>query len=62
MYAIYREVHPPTGVEHCLECHFVDGSQKNLVIAATSILKVFQVVSMVQCTPILCVHVSTYIR
>ena len=45
MYAVYREVHPPTGIEHCLECHFVDSSQKNLVVAATSVLRVFTLVS-----------------
>ncbi len=45
MYAIYREVHPPTGIEHCLECHFVDETQKNLVTAATSVLRVFRLVS-----------------
>ena len=46
MYAIYRELHPPTGVEHCLECHFFDQRCKNLVVASTSLLRVFDVVSL----------------
>ena len=41
MYAIYRELHPPTGVEHCLECHFFNLQQRNLVVAATSLLRVY---------------------
>ena len=41
MYAIYRELHPPTGVEHCLECHFFNGKSKNLAVAAASMLKVY---------------------
>lgn len=46
MYAIYRELHPPTGVEHCLECHFFDQRSKSLVVASTSLLRVFDVVSL----------------
>ena len=41
MYAIYRELHPPTGVEHCTECHFFNQKQKSLVVAAASVLKVY---------------------
>ena len=41
MYAIYRELNPPTGVEHCIECNFFDEKQKSLVVAATSVLRVY---------------------
>lgn len=41
MYAIYRELHPPTGVEHCLECHFFSLRRRSLVVAATSVLRVY---------------------
>ena len=41
MYAIYRELHPPTGVEHCIECRFLDVNQSSLVVAATSMLRVY---------------------
>jgi cleavage and polyadenylation specificity factor subunit 1 len=41
MYAIYRELHPPTGVEQCLECHFFSLKRKSLAVAATSVLRVY---------------------
>ena len=41
MYAIYRELNPPTGVEHCIECNFFNENQKSLVVAATSVLRVY---------------------
>lgn len=47
MYAIYRELHPPTGVEHCLECHFFNLRQRSLVVAATSFLRVYNLISTV---------------
>lgn len=46
MYAIYRELHPPTGVEHCLECHFFNLKRKSLVVAAASVLKVYDLCSV----------------
>jgi cleavage and polyadenylation specificity factor subunit 1 len=41
MYAIYRELHPPTGVEHCVECNFFNLKRKSLAVAAASVLKVY---------------------
>ena len=41
MYAIYRELNPPTGVEHCIECNFFNENQESLVVAATSVLRVY---------------------
>jgi cleavage and polyadenylation specificity factor subunit 1 len=41
MYAVYRELHPPTGVEHCLECNFFDDKSSSLVVASTSLLRVY---------------------
>lgn len=41
MYALYRELHPPTGVEHCLECNFFSQKQSSLVVASTSVLRVY---------------------
>lgn len=46
MYAIYRELHPPTGVEHCLECNFFDPKRKSLAVAAASVLKVYDLCSV----------------
>lgn len=41
MYAVHRELHPPTGVEHCLECNFFDPKRPSLVVASTSLLRVY---------------------
>lgn len=43
MYAIYRELHPPTGVEHCLGCHFFNLETEQLLVASTSLLRVYEV-------------------
>ncbi len=43
MYAISRDLHPPTGVEHCLECHFFDLKKTSLLVASTSLLRVYEV-------------------
>lgn len=43
MYAIYREVHPPTGVEHCTSCHFIHSEKEQVAVASTSLLRIFDV-------------------
>ena len=61
MYAIYREQHPPTGVEHCLECHFFDLKRRSLVVAATSVLRVYDILQQVSTSlmqELLVVHAS----
>ena len=42
MYAIYKQMHPPTGVELCTYCHFINGTEKNLVICAVNQLYVYR--------------------
>lgn len=45
MYALYREIHPPTAVEHCVSCSFLRGSsggERNLVTASASYLRVYK--------------------
>ena len=44
MYALYKEIHPPTAVEHCVSCRFLRGSsgEHNLVTAAASYLRVYR--------------------
>jgi cleavage and polyadenylation specificity factor subunit 1 len=49
MYAIYRELNPPTGVEHCIECNFFNENQKSLVVAATSVLRVYNLCKVRWC-------------
>lgn len=42
MYAIYKQTHPPTGVEHCVHCHFLSSVESNLVVAGTSQLRIYK--------------------
>jgi len=42
VYALYRQVHPVTTIEHCICCNFVDQDQKNLVVAGTNLLQVYR--------------------
>ncbi|XP_054023473.1 cleavage and polyadenylation specificity factor subunit 1 [Dryobates pubescens] len=42
MYAVYKQAHPPTGLEFALFCHFFSPAEKNLVVAGTSQLYVYR--------------------
>ncbi|XP_070574061.1 cleavage and polyadenylation specificity factor subunit 1-like [Ptychodera flava] len=42
MYALYKQIHPPTGIEHCLYCNFFSKDEKNLVIAGATQLNVYR--------------------
>uniref|UniRef100_A0A8C4Q1K6 Cleavage and polyadenylation specificity factor subunit 1 n=1 Tax=Eptatretus burgeri TaxID=7764 RepID=A0A8C4Q1K6_EPTBU len=42
MYAIHRQVHPPTGIEHAVYCQFLPNQSQNLVVAGNSQLHVFR--------------------
>ncbi|KAM4687220.1 cleavage and polyadenylation specificity factor subunit 1-like, partial [Rhinophrynus dorsalis] len=42
MYAVYRQAHPPTGLEFSMYCNFFSNSEKNLVVAGTSQLYVYR--------------------
>ncbi|XP_053401547.1 cleavage and polyadenylation specificity factor subunit 1-like [Mercenaria mercenaria] len=42
MYAIYKQMHQPTGVEHCVYCNFLSTSEQNLVIAAVNQIHVYR--------------------
>lgn len=42
MYSIYRQLHPTTGIEHCIYCNFIDIEEKNLVIASINQLHVYR--------------------
>ncbi|XP_077982143.1 cleavage and polyadenylation specificity factor subunit 1-like [Glandiceps talaboti] len=41
MYALYKQIHPPTGIEHCLYCNFFSKDECNLVIAGANQLHVY---------------------
>ncbi|TRZ10087.1 hypothetical protein HGM15179_017021 [Zosterops borbonicus] len=42
MYAVYKQTHPPTGLEFSLFCHFFSAAERNLVVAGTSQLFVYR--------------------
>ncbi|XP_051631982.1 cleavage and polyadenylation specificity factor subunit 1-like, partial [Manacus candei] len=42
MYAVYKQTHPPTGLEFSLYCHFFSALERNLVVAGTSQLFVYR--------------------
>ena len=42
MYAIYKQTHPPTGIEHCVYCQFFSPAENNLVVAGTSQLRIYK--------------------
>ena len=42
MYAIYKQSHPPTGIEHCVYCSFFKSSESNLVVAAVNQIHVYR--------------------
>ncbi|KAK9727894.1 mRNA cleavage and polyadenylation factor subunit [Basidiobolus ranarum] len=45
MYTLFREVFPPTGVEHAVQANFISSNVTNLIVAKTSILQIFTVVT-----------------
>ncbi|XP_073536236.1 cleavage and polyadenylation specificity factor subunit 1 isoform X4 [Phyllobates terribilis] len=42
MYAVYRQAHPPTGLEFSMFCNFFSNTERNLVVAGTSQLYVYR--------------------
>ncbi|KAM8811110.1 LOW QUALITY PROTEIN: cleavage and polyadenylation specificity factor subunit 1 [Eudromia elegans] len=42
MYAVYKQAHPPTGLEFALYCSFLGSAERNLVVAGTSQLYVYR--------------------
>lgn len=48
MYALYKQLHPPTGVEYSVCCNFFDHSEKNLVTAGVNQIQVYRLCSEVE--------------
>ncbi|XP_074995638.1 cleavage and polyadenylation specificity factor subunit 1-like, partial [Calonectris borealis] len=42
MYAVYKQAHPPTGLEFSMFCNFFSNAERNLVVAGTSQLYVYR--------------------
>ena len=45
-FLLQRTLHPPTGVDHCLESYFFSSLEKNLLIVQATELVVFSVVQV----------------
>ena len=45
VYALYRQLHPVTGIEHCVYCNFIDIEEKNLVISGVNQLQIYRLSS-----------------
>ena len=44
LYAIFKQAHPPSAIEHCLVCNFYSAYENNLVVAGTSLVRVYRLV------------------
>lgn len=44
MFAICKQTHPATGIEHSISCNFFNNTEKNLVTAGANVLKVFRII------------------
>ena len=42
MYAVYKQIHPPTAVEHSVCCRFFSTHEHNLVIGGATQLRVYR--------------------
>ena len=43
MYALYKELHPPTSVDHCVSCKFTSETDANVITASGHVLRVYKV-------------------
>lgn len=43
MYAFYRQVKPPTGVENAIYCNFISKDEKNLIVTKATELTVYRI-------------------
>ncbi|XP_071785220.1 cleavage and polyadenylation specificity factor subunit 1-like isoform X1 [Asterias amurensis] len=50
MYAFHKQIHPPTGIEHCAYCNFFSANEKSLLVAQASELTVYKLLKNVETT------------
>jgi len=43
MYSLFKQIHPPTGLEHSVYCNFFHPWEKNLVVAGVNQLHVYRI-------------------
>lgn len=41
MFSIFKQTHPPTGVEHAVACHFFNRLEKSLVVVGANVVRVY---------------------
>ncbi len=60
-FLLHKTTHAPTGVEHCIESHFISSQEQNLIVAQSSELLVYRlvvgdevchVVTLILCSPV----------
>lgn len=42
IYSFSKQIHPPSGVEHCVYCNFYNSWEQNLVIAGATVLRIYR--------------------
>ena len=42
MYALYKELHPPTAVDYCVTCRFISKDEPNVITSAGHVLRVYK--------------------
>ncbi|XP_059156082.1 cleavage and polyadenylation specificity factor subunit 1-like isoform X2 [Physella acuta] len=42
MHCMYKQIHPPTGIENCVYAHFFNWEEKNLIVAGVNHLHVYR--------------------
>ncbi|XP_055950282.1 cleavage and polyadenylation specificity factor subunit 1-like [Argiope bruennichi] len=42
IYSFYKQMHPPTTVEHCLYCYFYNSWEQNLLVAGATVLRIYR--------------------
>lgn len=58
MHCMYKQIHPPTGVEHCIYAYFFNWEEKNLITAGVNHLHVYRLNS----EPEVCFILNHYIE
>lgn len=44
MFSFCKQIHPATGIEHSISCHFFNKCEKSIVTAGANIVKIFRLV------------------
>ena len=48
MYCMYKQLHPPSGIEHAVYCNLLSPTEQHLVIATVNVLQVYRLIDDVE--------------